>query len=141
MSSPETYWSCPDLPANSTDSLCCFVNSTCANYVCDSFGSTQTNVTSNGSTFHNCMVRNGTLATDMIKNQTENNGSCSSQTWGNGCIVRTALSDNDSTSTSNTNTTSSGSSGSSDASREFMVINQSILLGIVGVSWLIKKFL
>ncbi|WVW81416.1 hypothetical protein I302_103409 [Kwoniella bestiolae CBS 10118] len=150
-----TYWSCPNLPSEGTDSICCFANSTCADYVCGHFGSNITTDTSGGGrTMHNCFVSNGTEATELYMNPPAN-GTCSFDTQGNGCVVRldtnetvTSTVGGSATSSMGGSATSSapaasssgaGSGGSSDGIASIGGVNQGLLLGMVGVSWMIKK--
>ncbi|WWC85461.1 uncharacterized protein L201_000324 [Kwoniella dendrophila CBS 6074] len=150
-----TQWACPQLPSEGTDSRCCFRNATCAEYVCGYFGSNITYETSSGIGFSNCLVSNGTLATELYKNPPAN-GTCSFQTSGNGCLIRTfgengtnitppasssgSMASQTSSSVSASASASSGSGSTSNALPQLMGVNQSILLGIVGFTWLIKRF-
>ncbi|WVQ64439.1 uncharacterized protein L199_002605 [Kwoniella botswanensis] len=145
-----TAWSCPNLPSEGTDSICCFANSTCAEYVCGHFGSNITIDTSGGLLMHNCLVSNGTEATELYNNPPAN-GTCSFNTPGNGCVIRTIA--NESTTTSGSASASATTSapaalGSASASAsgtssagvaQLGGINQMVLLGIVGMTWVIKR--
>ncbi|WWD06204.1 hypothetical protein V865_004290 [Kwoniella europaea PYCC6329] len=141
-----TSWSCPNLPSEGTDSICCFANSTCAEYVCGHFGSNITTDTTGGLMMHNCLVSNGTEATELYSNPPAN-GTCSFNTQGNGCIIRTIANETTtSTGSASAITSAPAASGSASASgtasagvAQLGGVTQMVLLGIVGMNWVIKR--
>ncbi|WWC67198.1 uncharacterized protein I206_101105 [Kwoniella pini CBS 10737] len=143
-----TSWVCPDLPTEGTDSRCCFANSTCAEFICGHYNSNITIQTTGSLVMHNCLVPNGTEAT-ILYQTLPGNESCSTNRGGNGCIIRTDTS----TTTTDTGSSSSqaastslpasasasiSSSGTSFANPQ-IAINQLLILGILGLSLMIKK--
>ncbi|WWC57734.1 uncharacterized protein I303_100268 [Kwoniella dejecticola CBS 10117] len=152
-----TQWACPDLPSEGTDSRCCFADATCAEYVCGQYNANITVQTTGSLVMHNCLVPNGTEATNLYMTS-PGNESCSANSQGNGCIIRL---DTNGTATTTTATSagmsmssgspaltssspasasaSAGSGGGSSFATPQFGINQTLILAIVGLSWLVKK--
>ncbi|WVF66681.1 hypothetical protein IAT40_001422 [Kwoniella sp. CBS 6097] len=130
-------WACSNIGIAEFGDKCCYVNETCATYVCEGLGANITVDSSAGAPkIFQCFV-NATQA--QMAELNAPNGVCNSTSGGKGCLLRGATENATSESNSTSNGTSTTGGGNSAALRRLDVLHESWLLGFFILVFMLRK--